>query len=91
VAAPVEVSAPVAAPAADPHARIAETAASRLAHLQQVLSAAGLELVQTDEQKLAQARDQAASAPVVQRIPRERRVLPPAPQEPLEQVETRKD
>jgi ribonuclease E len=90
-AAPAQVTAPVAVPVVDAHARIAEAAASRLAHLQQVLAAAGLELVQTDEQKLAQARDQAASAPVVARVPRERQVLPPVSQEPLEQVETRKD
>ena len=88
VAAPV-YSAPVTEPVADAHARIAETAASRLAHLHQVLAAAGLELVQTDDQKLAQARDQAASAPVVARVPRERRVQPAVSQEPLEQVETR--
>ena len=90
VAASVYVSEPVT-PAADAHARVVETAASRLVQLNQVLSAAGLELVQTDEQKLAHARELAASAPVVARVPRERRVLSPVSQDPLEQVETRKE
>jgi ribonuclease E len=71
--------------------KVVETAAARLAHLQQILSAAGLELVQTDEQKLASARAQALSVNPTPRVPRERRPAPSISQEPLVQVETRKE
>jgi ribonuclease E len=74
-----------------PTARAVENAAARLAHLQQVLAAAGLELVQTDEEKLAAARAATANHTPAPRIPRERRQLPQVSQEPLVQVETRKD
>jgi ribonuclease E len=99
--APVVVSAPPAVPSALPdwmrnevhqQSQVSIAAAPMpVAQLQGVLAAVGLELVQTDAQKLEAARDQAARVVPATRVPRERRSLPPLSSEPLIQVETRKD
>jgi ribonuclease E len=55
-----------------------------------VLQGAGLQLVQTEADKLAQAQAKMAAEPKSVRVPRERPVLPPLDSGPLVQVETRR-
>ncbi len=62
----------------------------QFADLQTVLTNAGLELVQTDASKHAQATAQAASMTRPARTPRERKPRPQVSNEPLVLVETRK-
>ena len=57
--------------------------------LRDVLSAAGLTLASTDPEKLRVAQEAATKIEPAQRVPRERKPLPPASTEPLVQVETR--
>jgi ribonuclease E len=57
--------------------------------LQSVLDLAGLTLVQTEPAKRAEAAARMALEPAPVRVPRERPVLPPLVEAPLEQVETR--
>ncbi|HJW55516.1 MAG TPA: Rne/Rng family ribonuclease [Burkholderiaceae bacterium] len=56
--------------------------------LQEVLQAAGLTLASTDPEKLRAAQAAAANAVPAARAPRQRKPLPPQPDEPLIQVET---
>lgn len=57
--------------------------------MQSVLAAAGLTMAATDPAKLKAAQDAAAAIPAPVRVPRERKPLPPVPDEPLVQVSTR--
>ncbi|MDH5207221.1 MAG: ribonuclease E/G [Burkholderiaceae bacterium] len=57
--------------------------------LQSVLELAGLTLVQTEPAKHAETAARMATEPPPVRVPRERPVLPPLEERPLEQVETR--
>lgn len=101
--APVEPSTPAApaapvvttaAPAPTPrvvyksHSKV-EVTPMPIAHLQEVLAAAGLTLAMTDPQKHKEAQEAAARIVPAPRIPRERKPLPPISNEPLIQVETR--
>jgi len=61
----------------------------QLDSLRDVLSAAGLTLASTDPEKLRVAQEAATKTEPVQRVPRERKPLPPTSTEPLVQVETR--
>ncbi len=61
----------------------------QLDSLRDVLSAAGLTLASTDPEKLRVAQEAATKIEPAQRVPRERKPLPPASTEPLVQVETR--
>jgi ribonuclease E len=65
--------------------------ALRLDQLTPVLAAAGLELVQTDDGRLAQTQQRMASEPPAPRRGRERPALPPIDSMPLQQVETRQN
>jgi hypothetical protein len=60
------------------------------ADLDGLLSSAGLQLVNTDASKLAEARAQGAESVVTPRPARERKRTAPPAAEPLAQVETRK-
>ncbi len=85
------IEAPVRIEAAARPAPVAPVQAPMtIVDLQGLLSNAGLELVDTDANKLAKARVEPSRAPVVARVVRERKRLPPPPPEPLAQVETRK-
>ena len=64
------------------------SAPMQVEQLQGVLAEVGLELVQTNAEKLAQAR--ANIPPPLPHVPRERRISPPVASDPLVQVETRK-
>ena len=95
---PAEVAAPVAAtPVAQPapaivHApvtRSAPAATATDASLGTVLAAAGLEMMTTDPEKLRRVQEAAATYAPPQRVPRERKPMPPVSDEPLVQVETR--
>jgi ribonuclease E len=55
-----------------------------------MLNAAGLTLASTDPEKLRAAQEAAARIQPAPRVPRERKPLPPAPTEPLVQVETQR-
>jgi hypothetical protein len=55
-----------------------------------LLANAGLQLVQTNHEKLAAAQAQAALIVPTQHVPRERQLAPQAPTDPLVQVETRR-
>ncbi|HYD78456.1 MAG TPA: Rne/Rng family ribonuclease [Paucimonas sp.] len=57
---------------------------------QGMLSAAGLTLAVTDPEKLRAAQEEAAKIVQPQRVPRQRKPLPPPSTEPLVQVETRR-
>ena len=93
---PVEEASPATGPHADAPAepaRVANTIApapAQIVDLHRLLSHAGLELVDTDVNKLAKVRVESSQAPTAARVPRERKRLPPPPPEPLAQVETRK-
>jgi ribonuclease E len=65
--------------------------ALRLDQLTPVLAAAGLELVQTDDSRLAQTQQRMASEPPAPRRGRERPALPPIDSTPLQKVETRQN
>jgi len=62
-----------------------------LADLESVLAQAGLELVQTNAQKLDSLRHNLESTLPVARVPRIRKLTPPPTSEPLVQIETRRD
>jgi ribonuclease E len=61
-----------------------------VADLQAMLSAAGLVLASTDPEKHRAAQQAAANIVAAPRVPRERKPLPAASNEPLILVETRK-
>ncbi|ONW91837.1 hypothetical protein A8F02_18305, partial [Burkholderia cenocepacia] len=85
-AAPVEaVAAPAPAPAPAP---AQPAAAPASASLDVVLEQAGLVWVNTDADKFAAAQEAASRLPRPARVPRERKVLPPADTAPMQQVET---
>ncbi|CAL8473361.1 Rne/Rng family ribonuclease [Caballeronia sp. S22] len=81
VAEPVKSAAPAAPATSKPIA--VET-------LMPMLEQAGLVWVNTDESKLREANAAAAREPAAVRVPRERKVLPPADTTPMQQVETGK-
>ncbi|GJH09439.1 Rne/Rng family ribonuclease [Caballeronia novacaledonica] len=81
VAEPVKSAAPAAPATSKPIA--VET-------LMPMLEQAGLVWVNTDESKLREANAAAAREPAAVRVPRERKVLPPADATPMQQVETGK-
>jgi ribonuclease E len=74
---------PTAAPTA-PQA----VAAAPLTNLNAALDSAGLTLAATDPEKLRAAREAATHAVAPVRVPRERKPLPPAMDEPLVQIDT---
>ncbi|HWV63794.1 MAG TPA: Rne/Rng family ribonuclease [Oxalicibacterium sp.] len=78
---------PTAAPAASTGAAVAPASADTL---DSVLRAAGLELASTDPIKLRAAQEEAARFVAAPRVPRERKPLPPASNEPLVQMETKR-
>ncbi|ONQ32243.1 hypothetical protein A8D95_12240, partial [Burkholderia cenocepacia] len=85
-AAPVEaIAAPAPAPAPAP---AQPAAAPASASLDVVLEQAGLVWVNTDADKFAAAQEAASRLPRPARVPRERKVLPPADTAPMQQVET---
>jgi ribonuclease E len=86
-AAAVEAPA-VPAPAALPQAPRANGLSAE--SLQPVLEKAGLVWVNTDADKLRAAQEAAAQTAKPARVPRERKVLPPADTTPMQQVETAK-
>ena len=61
-----------------------------LDQLNEMLSAAGLQLASTDPEKLRIAQESASKVTPAQRVPRERKPLPPVSTEPLVLVETRR-
>jgi ribonuclease E len=63
-------------------------AAAPLANLNAALDSAGLTLAATDPEKLRAAREAAAHTVAPVRVPRERKPLPPAADEPLVQIDT---
>ena len=79
--APQPEAAPLVAPA---------RSTTSLEQLSSVLAAAGLELVQTDAEKLEFARERAAAMAPAARTPRAPKPVPPVSAEPLIQIETRK-
>lgn len=81
VAAPAPVPTPAPAPAQP-------AAAPASASLDVVLEQAGLVWVNTDADKFAAAQEAASRLPRPARVPRERKVLPPADTAPMQQVET---
>jgi ribonuclease E len=80
-AAPAVEAAPAPAPA---------PAAKPQTDLNAILEAAGLTLASTDPAKLRAAQEAAAQVAPPVRVPRERKPLPPQPNEPLVQVSTRR-
>ena len=62
--------------------------AAPVADLNAALDSAGLTLAATDPEKLRAAREAAAHAVAPVRVPRERKPLPPATDEPLIQIDT---
>jgi ribonuclease E len=94
-AAPVPAAvAPAAAPAAAPApaapaaAAPVPTPAAPGADLNAALDSAGLTLAATDPEKLRAAREAATHVVAPVRVPRERKPLPPAADEPLVQIDT---
>ena len=61
-----------------------------LDQLNEMLSAAGLQLASTDPEKLRIAQESASKVTPAPRVPRERKPLPPVSTEPLVLVETRR-
>ncbi|MBC3861633.1 Rne/Rng family ribonuclease [Undibacterium jejuense] len=61
-----------------------------LEQMHDMLSAAGLQLASTDPEKLRAAQESASKNVPAPRVPRERKPLPPASDEPLVLVETRR-
>ena len=97
VATPVtpEITAPVQVVTTPAAVKATSTAAPSAAimpvdDLRQMLQAAGLELASTDPVKLRTAQESTEKIVPVQRVPRERKPLPPASSEPLVLVETRR-
>jgi ribonuclease E len=93
VAAPVAepAPAPVAqAPQAAPVSRPAAPVTMQAENLGDILSAAGLTLAVTDPGKLQAAQEAAAQIVPTPRTPRDRKPSPPASNEPLVQIETRR-
>ncbi|MBC3870076.1 Rne/Rng family ribonuclease [Undibacterium oligocarboniphilum] len=88
ITAPVEVTTPAEVKAASTAAL--STVMMPVDDLRQMLQAAGLELASTDPVKLRAAQENTGKIVPVQRIPRERKPLPPASSEPLVLVETRR-
>ncbi|MFZ6846723.1 Rne/Rng family ribonuclease [Undibacterium sp. RuRC25W] len=86
---PTAIVEPVSTPAAS---RAAKNGAAPmpLEQLNEMLSAAGLQLANTDPEKLRIAQESASKATQVQRVPRERKPLPPVSTEPLVLIETRR-
>ena len=81
------------APAAVQPAPVPMHAADSTMPLQEIstmLNAAGLSLASTDPEKLRAAQEAAAHLQPAPRVPRERKPLPAAPNEPLVQVETQR-
>ncbi len=96
-AAPTTPAAPVEpAPVVQPEIKAATAAPVKqvesmpVADLQAMLSAAGLVLASTDPEKHRAAQQAAANIVAAPRVPRERKPLPAASNEPLILVETRK-
>ena len=90
VAVALAPAAPVAAaPVAAPQLRPADSAMP-LQQIDAMLNAAGLTLASTDPEKLRAAQEAAALIQPAQRVPRERKPLPPVSDEPLIQVETQR-
>ncbi|MET0964138.1 MAG: ribonuclease E/G, partial [Noviherbaspirillum sp.] len=89
---PVEQAAPAAqAPTlVQPAAVKPAQSAMPLPELNAMLNEAGLTLASTDPEKLRAAQEAAARIQPAPRVPRERKPLPPAPSEPLVQVETQR-
>ena len=85
-------TAPIAEPQATPASPrvVAAPAPMAVADLQAILAGAGLELVQTDREKLADATQRAAATPPRALVRRERKPTPVVSREPLVQVETHK-
>jgi ribonuclease E len=91
VAAPVAEPAPVAqAPQVAPVSRPAAPVTMQAENLGDILSAAGLTLAVTDPGKLQAAQEAAAQIVPTPRTPRDRKPSPPASNEPLVQIETRR-
>mgnify|MGYP000641480840 CR=1 FL=1 len=71
--------------------RVASSApAATDANLGAVLAAAGLEMMTTHPEKLRRVQEAAAAHVPSQRVPRERKPMPPVSDEPLVQVETQR-
>jgi len=85
-AAPQVAAAPAAAPV--PDAASVPTPAAPGADLNAALDSAGLTLAATDPEKLRAAREAATHVVAPVRVPRERKPLPPAADEPLVQIDT---
>jgi ribonuclease E len=85
---PVVAETPAAVQPAAP-VRVAESAMP-LQEISAMLNEAGLTLASTDPDKLRAAQEAAARIQPAPRVPRERKPLPPAPNEPLIQVETQR-
>jgi len=88
---PLEPAAPPAtAVAASVVLPVALPAPMPVAQLKAMLELAGLSLVQTEADKLHEARARMSREPEPSHVPRERPVLPPLDTRPLIQIETRK-
>ena len=86
---PPATRAPAAEASAESHRVVDAPAPVPIVDLHNLLAHAGLELVDTDANKLAKMRAETAPAPAASRVIRERKRVP-LPPEPLAQVETRK-
>ena len=81
---------PAAVPVEAPRPVAIEPAPMPVAELLPIVESSGLKLAQTDPEKLAAAQARAAEMqPPPARVGRERPVLPPVEEAPLQQVETR--
>ena len=86
--APPPVTMAAAAPATTPMPAPAHQASS--ADIDSLLSAAGLQMAVTDPEKLRAVQVASEPGASTTRVPRERKPLPPTPNEPLVQVETQR-
>jgi len=84
----VEETPPAVQPAPAPTQAVDN--AMPLQEISTMLNAAGLSLASTDPEKLRAAQEAAARLQPAPRVPRERKPLPPPPNEPLVQVETQR-
>jgi ribonuclease E len=89
VAPPAEAIASPAAPAAPTVPSAPAPVAAASMDMESLLRAAGLQMTETNPERLRVVQAEQTATPPAPRTPRERKPLPAMPNEPLQQVETR--
>ena len=89
VSPPAEAIAPPAAPAVPTVPSAPAPVAAASIDMESMLRAAGLQMTETNPERLRVVQAEQTATPPAPRTPRERKPLPAMPNEPLQQVETR--